>query len=188
MLANKLCGDFLLRRTGKKIIPALINFLQIRFDSRINYYRKHGHNETLKTMDYYIELELLRSLGRLAVNVKLRSQDIWKMLPIFILYTCSNGIIMDLRQNSLQSLIIILDRADYYSVRYFVHIFLEIFYENPGLSILRPNQLFNQCKFQCICHRNREHYKNITRKYSDLLLPLDHKYNLLNQLIIHLNN
>lgn len=184
MLANKLCGDFLLRRMGKKIIPSLINFLQIRFDSRINYYRKHGHNETLKTMDYYIELELLRSLGRLAVNVKLRSQDIWKMLPIFILYTCSNGIIMDLRQNSLQSLIIISDRADYYSVRYFVHIFLEIFYENSGLSILRPNQLSNQC----ICHRNREHYKNITRKYSDLLLPLDHKYNLLNQLIIHLNN
>ncbi|OTF83145.1 hypothetical protein BLA29_003811 [Euroglyphus maynei] len=185
MLANELCGDFLLRRTSKEIIPSLITFLQIRFDKRIDYYRKHGHTETLKTVDYYVELELLRSLGQLAVNVKLRSEDIWKMLPIFIFYTCSKGIMIDLQRNSLDSLIIISDQTDYYSVRYFVHIFLETFYENEE-SILPVNKLSDQSKFQCICRRRN--VKKIMEKYSNLLLPFDHPNNLLYELIKHLNH
>lgn len=180
MLANELCGDFLLRRISKEIIPALINFLQIHFDIRIDYYRKHCHNETLKTMNYFIELELLKSFGKLAVNIKLQSDDICKILPILLLYTCSKGIVTELQENSLQSLIIISNKADYYSVQYFVHIFLEIFYGKQPESIRKSNN-------QCSCQKQRNHFEKMIQKYSNLLLPLDHHFNYLNKLIIHLN-
>ncbi|KAH9423686.1 TEL2-interacting protein 1 [Dermatophagoides pteronyssinus] len=176
MLANELCGDFLLRRISKEIIPALINFLQIHFDKRIDYYRKHCHNETLKTMNYFIELELLKSFGKLAVNIKLQSEDICKILPILLLYTCSKGIVNELQENSLQSLIIISNKADYYSVQYF-----KLFYGKQPESIRKNDN--NQCS----CQKQRNHFEKLIQKYSNLLLPLDHHFNYLNKLIIHLN-
>ena len=86
LLASEFCGDFLLARTRTDILPRLVTFLHSQLDHRITYYCTHKRILTVKSVEYFAEHELLRSIGQLMVNLKLHSSDLWPVCPLLFSY------------------------------------------------------------------------------------------------------
>lgn len=180
MLASEFCGDFLLRRTKTEVLPFLIKFLNSCFNRRVNCYCRHQRKETIKSVEYYAEYELLQSIGQLAVNIKLSVlKDISGLLSILLFYICSKSIVPELQKCAFESIITIGENLDHYSVRFHVHQFLHLFY-NQNSNLLKYPKQFHHCN----CDRN---YQQLNRKQIEKTSFMPLEQCLLNDLVSYLN-
>lgn len=129
MIASEFCGSFLLGRTKKDVLPRLVEFLNCRLDGRAKYFKQHQRMDQIKSVEYYAEYELLRSLGRLVCNLKMLSRDIWKVIDILLAYICFKGVSFELQQCAFESLATISTKVDCSSVYFYLHRILCLYYE-----------------------------------------------------------
>ncbi|KAF7489177.1 TELO2-interacting protein 1 -like protein [Sarcoptes scabiei] len=175
MLSSELCGDFLLQRTRKEILPSLNDFLLEQFDRRLRFFQRNRTIDTMKSIDYYAEQELLESIGQLLVNIKISSKDIHSILSTLMLYLCCKFIPEDLRNCSLKSLKTIANEIDCYSIMFYVH-YVDNLFESK-----------NSNEKSCNCSLKMRNSILFVQANSDLFLkPL--RNSVLKQLIDHLND
>lgn len=138
LLATQVCGDFLLSRTVRDILPKLSLFLERQLDARLRYYQKNQKilNQDIKSVEYFAEKTLLQTLGQLMINLKLRSRDTWNVISVLSIYLVTKPIPKELRQCAFESLAG-LAKYDSGSVRFYLHKIRNLFYfkqDNSGTT------------------------------------------------------
>lgn len=161
--ASEFCGDFLLSRTCKEVLPCLVAFLHAQLDHRISYFSTNRRLLTAKSVEYFAEYELLRTIGLLVSNLKLRSTELWKICPLLLMYTSLRPVPPELQKCAFESLVE-LARYDSGSLRFYLHRMENLCYglqdsgkdgDKPSCDCLRIKSILEECttKWKRYCQR-----------------------------------
>lgn len=150
--ASEFCGDFLLSRTCKEVLPRLVAFLHAQLDHRIVYFTTNRRLLTVKSVEYFAEYELLRTIGLLASNLKLRSTELWTICPLLMMFTSLRPVPPELQKCAFESLVE-LARYDSGSVRFYLHRMENLCYDSREQSASSES---------CDCQRNTSVFEECT--------------------------
>lgn len=164
--ASEFCGDFLLSRTCKEILPRLVAFLHAQLDHRIAYFTTNRRLLTVKSVEYFAEYELLRTIGLLVSNLKLSSAQLWKMCPLLLMFASLRPVPPELQKCAFESLVE-LARYDSGSVRFYLHRMEKLCYglQNAGKD--------DDDQESCDCLRIESTLEECTSKWKRYFQPWD---------------
>ena len=160
LVASEFCGDFLLSRTKKEVLPRLVEFLNRRLNTRWYYYQQHHRVNTIKSIEYYAELKLLGSIGQLVCNLKIPSKDISQIADVLILYLCFKGVSRELQQCAFDSLTTLCLDSHLSLVLHLIHRVKKLYYFNE-------DDTGSGCCIGCDCRPTET-----STKFTEHLLPL----------------
>jgi len=154
---SETCGDFIRARTVKEVLPKIQSFLKTQSELS---FKKDKASAYRFTIAYQFQLDILSSIGSIAINLDLNQKDLWQLIVQVIPYL-----------NALQPLplqesaIVALKKfaeLDANSVFYY----LKMTYSPTDVSH-NDNRTFPTFKFG---HSKNEYMKNVTKLLNDLSL------------------